>query len=228
MKGFPKPNLFKIYMIGYGYTWKRKEKNMQRMLRKGGRKGLSVGALKERFPHLRKSKLIPRGDRPFKIMKKLNDNAYKVDMPQEFGRSMQAPNLRTNSLLEGENDANTYLLNLGDMKEEAVLTPQGFMTRDRLKKCKKCTKNCLNQASMEFPSIFGIPHEGKQRENMGENNEGLESYSLKSKQVMNYMMRLEERFERLGSEHKEGLDVVRRDTQSVDTKVEALNGEKEE
>ncbi|RDX84168.1 hypothetical protein CR513_34825, partial [Mucuna pruriens] len=32
MKGFPKPNLFKIYMIGHDCTWKRNEKNMQSML----------------------------------------------------------------------------------------------------------------------------------------------------------------------------------------------------
>ncbi|RDX72408.1 hypothetical protein CR513_48114, partial [Mucuna pruriens] len=75
---------------------------------------------KERFPHLRKSKLLLRGDGPFKIVKKINDNSYKVDMPQEyegstsFNRidfppfdvgSTQAPNLRSNSLQEGENDA---------------------------------------------------------------------------------------------------------------------------
>ncbi|RDX77463.1 hypothetical protein CR513_42399, partial [Mucuna pruriens] len=79
-EGFPKPNLFKIYMIGHDCTWKRNEKNMQSMLTKGGRK-------KERFPHLRKSKLLPRGDTSFKIIKKLNDNAYNIGMSQEFGRS---------------------------------------------------------------------------------------------------------------------------------------------
>ena len=37
---------------------------------------------KDRFPHERKSKLSPRGDGPFKILKFINDNAYKVDIPQ--------------------------------------------------------------------------------------------------------------------------------------------------
>ncbi|RDX71160.1 Retrovirus-related Pol polyprotein from transposon 17.6, partial [Mucuna pruriens] len=32
---------------------------------------------KERFPHLRKSKLLPRRYRPFKIVKIINDNSYK-------------------------------------------------------------------------------------------------------------------------------------------------------
>ncbi|RDX88375.1 hypothetical protein CR513_30045, partial [Mucuna pruriens] len=40
---------------------------------------------KERFLNLRKSKLLSRGNRPFKILRKINDNAYVVDMPQEHG-----------------------------------------------------------------------------------------------------------------------------------------------
>ncbi|RDX76421.1 Tf2-8, partial [Mucuna pruriens] len=36
---------------------------------------------KERFPNLRKSKILPRGDEPFNILKRNNDNAYVVDMP---------------------------------------------------------------------------------------------------------------------------------------------------
>jgi len=40
---------------------------------------------KERFPHLRKSKLSPRGDGPFQIIKKINDNAYQLDLPVGYG-----------------------------------------------------------------------------------------------------------------------------------------------
>ena len=36
----------------------------------------------ERFPHERKSKLSPQGDGPFKVLKRINDNAYKIDIPQ--------------------------------------------------------------------------------------------------------------------------------------------------
>jgi hypothetical protein len=42
---------------------------------------------KNRFPNLRKSKLIPRADGPFKIIEKINDNAYKLELPPEFGVS---------------------------------------------------------------------------------------------------------------------------------------------
>jgi hypothetical protein len=42
----------------------------------------------ERFPAYRKSKLQPRGDGPFQIFKRINDNAYKVDLPCEYSVSV--------------------------------------------------------------------------------------------------------------------------------------------
>ncbi|RDX73521.1 hypothetical protein CR513_46863, partial [Mucuna pruriens] len=75
---------------------------------------------KERFPNLRKSKLLTRGVGPFLVLKQINDNAYVLDMPREFGgsctfnvsdlslfdASLDNPNLRTNSFQEGEFDTN--------------------------------------------------------------------------------------------------------------------------
>jgi hypothetical protein len=40
---------------------------------------------KERFPNQRKSKLQPRGDGPFQVLERINDNAYKIDLPGEHG-----------------------------------------------------------------------------------------------------------------------------------------------
>jgi hypothetical protein len=42
---------------------------------------------KERFLELRKSKLMSRAAGPFKILAKINDNAYKLELPPEFGVS---------------------------------------------------------------------------------------------------------------------------------------------
>src|SRR6266498_5053920 len=42
---------------------------------------------KDRFPDLRKSKLLPRTDGPFKVLKRINDNAYKIELPADFGVS---------------------------------------------------------------------------------------------------------------------------------------------
>ncbi|XP_006589972.1 protein MAIN-LIKE 2-like [Glycine max] len=42
---------------------------------------------KERFAKQRKSKLQPRGDEPFQVLERINDNAYKIDIPGEYGVS---------------------------------------------------------------------------------------------------------------------------------------------
>ena len=73
---------------------------------------------KDRFPDLRKSKLMPRADGPFKVLEKINDNAYKLELPAYFGVSPtfniadlkpylgeedELPS-RTTSFQEGEDD----------------------------------------------------------------------------------------------------------------------------
>jgi hypothetical protein len=73
---------------------------------------------KERFPELRKSKLMSRAVGSFKILAKINDNAYKLELPPEFGVSSsfnisdlrpyfgeedEMPS-RTTSMQEGEDD----------------------------------------------------------------------------------------------------------------------------
>jgi len=42
---------------------------------------------KERFSKQRKSKLQPRGDGPFHVLEKINDNAYKIDLPSKYNVS---------------------------------------------------------------------------------------------------------------------------------------------
>ncbi|WVZ63685.1 LOW QUALITY PROTEIN: hypothetical protein U9M48_013298 [Paspalum notatum var. saurae] len=73
---------------------------------------------KDRFLDLRKSKLMPRADGPFKIIEKINDNAYKLELPPEFGvshifniadlkpylREEDELESRPTQLQEGEND----------------------------------------------------------------------------------------------------------------------------
>nr|GEW13256.1 hypothetical protein [Tanacetum cinerariifolium] len=74
---------------------------------------------KERFPSKRHSKLDPRLDGPFKVLAKVNDNCYKIDLPGTSGASATInvadlqpyydlgetlPSLSTNSFEDGEDD----------------------------------------------------------------------------------------------------------------------------
>jgi len=40
---------------------------------------------KDRFPTKRKSKLNPRGNGPFQVLERINNNSYRLDHPEEYG-----------------------------------------------------------------------------------------------------------------------------------------------
>ena len=60
---------------------------------------------KERFPTQRKSKLQLRGDGPFKVLEQINDNAYKLVFPNNYG-----------NVSETFNVANLSLFNVGNSR----------------------------------------------------------------------------------------------------------------
>jgi hypothetical protein len=91
---------------------------------------------------LRKSKLMPRADGPFKIIEKINDNAYKLELPPKFGVSLtfnisdlkpylgeeDELELRMTPIHEGEDDEDITPL---DTNNNPPLNVQGPITRAR-------------------------------------------------------------------------------------------------
>jgi hypothetical protein len=100
---------------------------------------------KERFPELRKSKLLPRAQGPLKVLEKVNDNAYKLELPTDFGVSPTfniadlRPYLgeedeyesRTTQMQEGEDDED---INTNDASTPTPVPIAGPLTRARARK----------------------------------------------------------------------------------------------
>ncbi|KAH0781376.1 hypothetical protein KY290_000974 [Solanum tuberosum] len=99
---------------------------------------------KERFPSKRKTKLVPRGSRPYKVLERIGDNAYKLDLPGEFQVNATFNvsdlshfdadlNLRTNSLQEEGNDSIQGSSTPLNYKNEALETTRRPITRSQIK-----------------------------------------------------------------------------------------------
>ena len=65
---------------------KRANKGRKKMLFEPGDL-VWVHLCKDHFPKQRKSKLQPRADGPFKVLRKINNNAYEIDLPSSYGVS---------------------------------------------------------------------------------------------------------------------------------------------
>ena len=95
---------------------------------------------KDRFPDLRKSKLMPHAAGPYKILEKINDNACKLELPLEFGISPTfnisdlKPYLgeddelesRMTPIQEGEDDEDITPMDTNDTPQDDI---QGPITR---------------------------------------------------------------------------------------------------
>ncbi|KAK1695348.1 hypothetical protein QYE76_012045 [Lolium multiflorum] len=99
-----------------------------------------------RFPALRKSKLMPRAAGPFKVLEKINDNAYKLELPAELGPVSPTFNIadlkpyfgeedeiasRTTSIQEGEHDEDIPSIDTTAVPTATQI--QGPITRARAK-----------------------------------------------------------------------------------------------
>ena len=139
---------------------------------------------KERFPAQRRSKLNPRGDGSFQILEKINDNAYKVDLPGEYNVSAtcNVTNLslfvvgedsRSNPFEERGNDE-SFGGSIGEVNvNDPLNAPDGLITRSRAKKIKEAMAR-LVQSTWEF----GHPINKTFTFKMGFNKEGVALINL--------------------------------------------------
>jgi hypothetical protein len=104
---------------------------------------------KERFPARRQSKLHPRRDCPFQVLERINDNAYKLDLPGEYHISATF-NVSDLSLFDVGDDSrsNPFKERGNDENQQAPLkdslhVPVGPITRARSKKIKEALNGLI-------------------------------------------------------------------------------------
>jgi len=127
---------------------------------------------KERFLSLRQSKLQPRGDGPFQVLERVNDNAYKLDLPGEYNVSATfnvadlspfdaGEDSRSNPFEEEKNDENQR--GPSPIEEESFKLPSGPITRSKSKRMQEVLngliqKHVLAQPNFKFLSLPRTPH----------------------------------------------------------------------
>ncbi|XP_022891978.1 uncharacterized protein LOC111406839 [Olea europaea var. sylvestris] len=111
---------------------------------------------KERFSGQRKSKLLPRGDGPFQVLEKINDNTYKLDLSGEHNISTTfnvsdlslfdaSTDSRMNPFEEGGNDVSqgpqaSKSSPTSSLKKDPLIVEGGPMTRARTKQVKEAMR----------------------------------------------------------------------------------------
>jgi hypothetical protein len=104
---------------------------------------------KERFSARRRSKLHPRGDGLFQVLERINDNAYKLDLPGEYNISATF-NVSDLSLFNVGEDSrlNPFKERGNDENQQAPLkdplhVPVGPIIRARSKKIKEALNGLI-------------------------------------------------------------------------------------
>jgi hypothetical protein len=102
---------------------------------------------KERFPEQKRSKLMPRGDGPYQIIERINDNAYKVDLPGEYGVNATFNVSDLSSFDIGDDSSSNPFEERGDdaiqPSKDLLEVPVGPVTRLRAKKFKEAFNGLL-------------------------------------------------------------------------------------
>ncbi|XP_057990624.1 uncharacterized protein LOC131173000 [Hevea brasiliensis] len=106
---------------------------------------------KERFPNQRKSKLHPRSDGRFQVLERINNNAYKTELPSDYGVSntFNVTDLTPFLGVEKNSRMNSFQVGEDDEDHHGTLPPfKGAITRARDKQ--------FQSMLMDHKSIFGL------------------------------------------------------------------------
>ena len=132
---------------------------------------------KEHFPERRKSKLMPRGDGPFRVLERINDNAYKIELPEDYSVSttfnvadltpyfgLEESESRTTPFQEGEDDEAistkqdvNQAHDVEDVNQPREQENIGPITRSRAKKLKQEVNTLLCEIHFNINEDYILP-----------------------------------------------------------------------
>ena len=130
---------------------------------------------KDRFPELRKSKLMPRAAGPYKILEKINDNAYKLELPPEFRVSptFNIADLKPYLGEEDELESRTTPLQEGEDDEDitSIHTINGPITRSHARQLilqvRSTLVNCVSELTLGAMDVLMIRYLGEDKQGLG-------------------------------------------------------------
>ena len=124
-----------------------------------------VHLFKDRFPEQHKNKLQPRADGPFKVLRKINDNAYEIELPSNYG-VISSFNVADLSPFFGVKESTTTPFQEGEDDEDKSpeATPvthkhvyDGRITRSRVKLLQKEVTSFLAETNFNIHENIILP-----------------------------------------------------------------------
>jgi hypothetical protein len=131
---------------------------------------------KDRFLDLRKPKLMPRAAGPFKVLEKINDNAYKLELPPEFGVSPTFNILDLKPYLGEEDELESRMTPIQEGEDDKDISPlhtmQGLITRARARQLDLQVRsnlvNYFSELSLGSMHVLLIRNNGEDQQGLGE------------------------------------------------------------
>jgi hypothetical protein len=130
---------------------------------------------KDRFPDLRKSKLMPRAAGPYKVLAQINDNAYTLELPPDFGVShtFNISDLKPYMGDEDKIESRTTPIQEEEDDEDitSIHTMNGPITRSRARQLnlqvRSTLVNCVSELTLDAMDVLMIRNLGEDQQGLG-------------------------------------------------------------